>query len=239
MQELDITKLTTKEKELSVLRDYDDIAQEYSDEFSDTPVYNGFIDKWLNAIKQGNVLDVGCGCGNNCQYINEKDGFKAYGIDFSDGMLLEAKKRFPNVKVKKMNMTELSFPDKSFDGILSNCSLIHIPTELIPQTLQGFKRILKPQGKLLLIVLDGEGEEMAEEPYRHGKDIYAYTKYFTEQELKILLKQAGFKVDEIERRKTESENELAGGELVIYASVERIQEIKNECIEDDETHFSK
>ena len=49
-------------------------------------------------------------------------------------------------------MTNIAFPDQTFDEILSNCSLIHIPTELIPQTLQGFKIILKPTDKLLLIV---------------------------------------------------------------------------------------
>ena len=36
----------------------------------------------------------------------------------------------------------------------------------------------------------------------------------------------GFKVDGIERRKTESENELAGGELVVYATNQRVQELK-------------
>lgn len=189
-------------------------------------VYDGFIDKWLQTIQKGNILDVGCGGGNNCQYINKKEGFQAYGIDFSDGMIAEARKRYPNVKIKKMDMTNITFPDQTFDGILSNCSLIHIPTELLSQTLQGFKRILKPNGKLLLIVLDGNGEEMVEEPYREGQDVYAYTKYFTAEEISKLLNDNGFRIDGIEKRKTESENELAGGELVVYASNERIQELK-------------
>lgn len=224
----DVKKLSVKEKSLSVMKDYDEIASEYCDEFCSTQVYNGFIDKWLQTMQRGSILDVGCGGGNNCQYINEKEGFQAYGIDFSEGMIAEAKKRYPNVKIKKMDMTNITFPDQTFDGILSNCSLIHIPTELIPQTLQGFKRVLKPTGKLLLIVLDGNGEEMTEEPYRQGQDVYAYTKYFTIDEIAQLLNDNGFKVDEIERRKTESENELAGGELVVYATNQRVQELKRE-----------
>ena len=224
----DVNDMTIEEKTESVLRDYDDIASEYCEEFCETKVYDTFIDKWLQTIQRGNILDVGCGGGNNCQYINEKDGFQAYGIDFSDGMIAEAKKRYPNVKIKKMDMTNITFPDQTFDGILSNCSLIHIPTELIPQTLQGFKRVLKTNGKLLLIVLDGNGEEMLEEPYREGQDVYAYTKYFTSEEISKLLNDNGFKVDAIEKRKTESENELAGGELIIYASNERIKEFKDE-----------
>lgn len=223
----DVKSMSIEEKSESVMKDYDDIASEYCDEFCSTEVYDGFIDKWLQTIQRGNILDVGCGGGNNCQYINEKDGFQAYGIDFSDGMIAEARKRYPNVKIKKMDMTNLTFPDQTFDGILSNCSLIHIPTELIPQTLQGFKRVLKPKGKLLLIVLDGNGEEMVEEPYREGQEVYAYLKYFTAEEISKLLKDNGFRVDTIEKRKTESENELAGGELVIYASNERIKKFEN------------
>lgn len=221
-----VKEMATEEKALSVKRDYDDIASEYCDEFCNTEVYNGFIDKWLKTIQKGNILDVGCGGGNNCQYINEKEGFRAYGIDFSDGMIAEARKRYPSVKIKKMDMTNITFPDQTFDGILSNCSLIHIPTELLSQTLKGFKRILKPNGKLLLIVLDGNGEEMVEEPYREGQGVYAYTKYFTAEEISQLLNENGFRVDDIEKRKTESENELAGGELVVYASNQRIQEQK-------------
>lgn len=218
----DVKKLSTEEKSMSVMSDYNDIALEYCDEFCNIDVYNGFIDKWLQTMQKGNILDAGCGGGNNCQYINEKDGFQAYGIDFSDAMIAEARKRFPNVKIKKMDMTNISFPDQIFDGILSNCSLMHIPLELLSQTLQGFKRILKPKGKLLLIVLEGNGEEMVE-PYRQGLDIHVYTKYFTAEEFSKILNDNGFKVDEIEKRETESGNELAVKELVVYASNEQIQ----------------
>ncbi len=216
----DVKKLSIEEKIISVIRDYNDIAKEYCDEFCSTDVYNQFIDKWLQTIKKGNILDVGCGGGNNCKYINGKVGFEAYGIDFSDVMIEQAIKRYPNENFQKMDMTNITFKDKAFDGILSNCSLIHIPTELLSQTLQGFKRVLKSKGKLLLIVLDGHGEKMIEEPYRQGKEVYVYTKYFTKDEITRLLNNNGFKVDLIETRKTESKNELARGELVVYATNE-------------------
>ena len=179
----DLNSMSTEEKSQSVIRDYNDIASEYCDEFCCTEVYNVFIDKWLQLMKKGIILDVGCGGGNNCQYINEKEGFEAFGIDFSDGMIAEARKRYPNVKIFKMDMTNVTFPDQTFDGILSNCSLIHIPTELLSQTIRGFKRILKPNGKILLIVLEGDGEEMTEEPYREGQDVYAYTKLLQNEEI--------------------------------------------------------
>ncbi len=214
----DIYDLSTEEKLKSVEEDYNEIATEYCDEFCEADIYNIYIDKWLQIIKKGYILDAGCGGGNNCQYINEKDNFQATGIDFSDGMLNEAKKRYPKLNIEKMDMTNITFSDQTFDGILSNCSLIHIPTELIDQTLQGFKRVLKPNGKLLLIVISGNGEEMAEEPYRKGQDLYAYIKYFTKEEISKILNINSFNVDAIESRKSESENEFNDEELIIYAS---------------------
>ena len=212
----DINNLNTKEKEQSVINDYNNIAKEYCEEFANTEIYNKYIDRFLDNVQTSKILDVGCGCGNQCEYINEHLNFESIGIDFSDKMLEEAKKRFPNVKVSKMNMTDMNYQDDNFDGILSNCSLIHVPSELIAKTINEFSRVLKPNGKLLLIVLEGDGEEMVEEPYR--KDTYVYTKYFRENEIIQMLNENGFKVDILEKRKTESENELSSNELIIYAT---------------------
>lgn len=213
-----VENLSIEEKLNSVIEDYNDIASEYCEEFCYTESYNAFIDKWLQIIQKGNILDAGCGGGSNCRYINEHNEFQACGIDFSDKMIEEAKNRYPSVEFQKMDMINITFPNQTFDGILSNCSLIHIPIELIPKTLQGFKRILKTNGKLLLIVLEGKGEKMVEEPYRQNQDRYVYTKYFTLEEIKKIVEDNGFRIDEIKKRKTDSINDLSTEELIVYAT---------------------
>lgn len=222
--------ISLNDKIKSVVDDYNDIAIEYCDEFGENDNYNKYIDKWLNLVGSGKILDVGCGCGKNCNYINSFDGFISTGIDFSDNMLEEARKRNPSVEVFKMDMTELSFDDNSFDGILSNCSMIHTPIELVPQTLLGFKRVLKENGRLLLILLEGNGEEMVEEPYRAGQNVFVYTKFYSLEEIIGILHNSGFSINDIEIRKTESENELGSGELIVYAQNKEIslEEKKNE-----------
>ena len=174
----------------------------------------------LQTIQRGYILDVGCGGGNNCQYINNKDEFNAYGIDFSEGMIKQARKRYQNIKVEKMDMCNLSFQNQTFDGILSNKSLIHIPTELVSHVLKEFKRVLKYNGKLLLIVSDGSGEEIVEEPYREGQNIYVYVKHYTVDEISLVLKENGFKVDTVEKMKTISENGYTTGKIIIFATKE-------------------
>ncbi len=218
MENRDCSLLTAEEKIESVRRDYDDIYKDYADEFFGDKSDDESINRFLQSLQGKDVLDAGCGVGDDCKKIDES-GFKAYGIDLSEGMLEEARKRYPQGKYIKADMTEIPCGDVLFDGILANCSLIHVPSELIGKALDEFKRVLKPTGKLLLILLEGEGEEMVEEPYRPGT--FVYTKFYTAEEIEKLLIDHGFKVDEINKQKTESEGELGSGKLIIFAGRER------------------
>ena len=218
MSKIEVSSLTTEKKIESVITDYDDIPKDYANEFYGDTSDNEFIDKFLSSLSGDKVLDAGCGVGDDCEYMDKKR-FKACGIDLSEGMLREAKERYPQGKYIKADMTNIPCSDGFFDGILANCSLIHVPSELIRKALDEFKRVLKPTGKLLLILLEGEGEEMVEEPYRPGT--FVYTKFYTAEEIEKLLIDHGFKVDEINKQKTESEGELGSGKLIIFAGRER------------------
>lgn len=162
-----VKSLTTEEKKKRVMDDYDDIANEYTLEFFNDISDNKYIDLFLESLEGSRVLDVGCGNGRDCKYISQK-GFDVSGIDMSYGMLKIAKDKVPNVKFEMMDMTNIRYPDNSYDGIISNCSLFHVPIEELPKTSDSFRRILKPNGKLLLILQEGNGEALVEEPYRRG-----------------------------------------------------------------------
>lgn len=215
----DIENLSTEEKTKSVIDDYDDIAKEYAEEFYNDTSDNEYIDRFLHSLNGKRILDVGCGVGKDCKYVEQK-GFEAIGIDLSEGMLEIAKEKYPNGKFKIMDMTDISYPDNSFDGIISNCSLFHIPTELLPKTLESLKRVLKPNGKLLLILQEGNEEEtMVEEPYRPG--VYIYMNYFSAENITKLLKEHNFKVDRVDREEITNEFELGNGKLIVFSSNEK------------------
>lgn len=170
MDNENMQKLTTIEKKKGVIADYDDIAKEYAEEFFYDTSDNKYIDAFLQSLDGIKILDVGCGNGKDCKYISEK-GFEVNGIDLSVGMLAIAKEKVPNGKFEVMDIADIIYPENSYDGIISNCSLFHIPSEELPKTLESFARILKPNGKLLLILQEGLGETMIEEPYRPGVNI--------------------------------------------------------------------
>lgn len=225
-----IGNLTTKEKVKSVIDDYDDIAEEYADEFYEDPSNRKYIDRFLQSLNGRGILDAGCGVGQDCKYMQEK-GFETIGIDLSRGMLEVAKERYPQGRFQLMDMANIAYPDNTFDGIVSNCSLFHIPTEMLPQVLESFKRVLKPDGKLLLILQEGNEQVMVEEPYRPGTYLL---NYFSSENIEKLLRKHGFRVDGFDREAALNEFELGNGKLIVFSSNEKLVEFPNQKDRDDD-----
>ena len=95
------------------------------------------------------VLDAGCGAGLPIsQMLCER--FEVTGVDFSEAQIELAKKNVPNATFICQDMTNLDFPDNTFDGICSYYAIIHIPREEHQPLLANFHRMLKPDGLALL-----------------------------------------------------------------------------------------
>lgn len=212
---MNICGLTTEAKKKSVIDDYDDIAKEYTEEFFEDTSDNKYIDIFLESLDGTKVLDVGCGNGRDCKYIAEK-GFDINGIDLSIGMLNIAKEKVPNGKFEVMDITDITYSDNLYDGIISNCSLFHIPVEELPKTLESFRRVLKSNGKLLLILQEENGETMLEEPFRPG--VHIYMNYFSSEKIRELLTGFGFEVVYIEKEESPNGFELGNGKLILLSS---------------------
>lgn len=141
--------LTIEQKKKSVIDDYNDIAQEYTEKFFEDKSDEKYIDQFLLILEGKNILDVGCGNGRDCKYISQK-GFKIKGIDLSKKMLIIAKKMIPNIEFELMDIANITYPDNSYDGIISNCSLFHIPVKELPQTLNSFFKNIKTKRQIVI-----------------------------------------------------------------------------------------
>ena len=218
LENQNVKELTTQEKIKSVIDDYNDIAIEYSEEFDNDTSDNKYIDKFLQCLNGKKILDVGCGTGRDCKYIEQK-GYDVIGIDISKEMLKIAKEKYPKGKFEIMDMTNIDYPDNTFDGIMSNCSVFHIPEELLSQTMESFKRVLKNNGKLFLILQEGHEQKMVEEPYRHG--VYVYMNYFSKKNIEQLLEEHNFKIDKIDIEKSSNQFELGSRKIIVYSSINK------------------
>ena len=97
------------------------------------------------------VLELGCGPGNlwleNLERVPED--VEIVLSDFSEGMLGRAqealKEAGPRFDFKVVDAQEIPFDDDSFDVVMANHMLYHVPDR--PKTFDEIRRVLKPGGR--------------------------------------------------------------------------------------------
>ena len=95
------------------------------------------------------VLDAGCGAGVPVTRILAQS-YDVTGVDFSEVQIALARQNVPQARFLCGDITQLGFPDGSFDAIVSYYAIIHIPRETHRALLCNFHRMLRPGGWALL-----------------------------------------------------------------------------------------
>lgn len=95
------------------------------------------------------VLDLGCGYGWHCAFASEQGAADILGIDLSEKMIAEAKKRnnSPGITYRICGIDEYEYPENSWDVVISNLALHYI--EDLAQVFQKVYSTLKPGGVFL------------------------------------------------------------------------------------------
>ncbi len=122
-------------------------------------VLNEEISLLLNLKGSEDILDVGCGFGDTLSYFKNKNHKgRLVGVDLSEGMIEEAKRRTENLNIEFMNADaeKLLFKDKTFDIVIFKHSLYHFNS--IENALKGAHRVLKDDG-YLVITLNSLGDD--------------------------------------------------------------------------------
>jgi len=185
------------QQELSTQASYDRVAREYgetfSDELSNKPLDRQLLDRFAEEVKgQGPVCDMGCGPGHMARYLSER-GIEAFGMDLSQGMVEEARRRNPGIEYKQGDMMVLDVEDDAWTGIAVFYSIIHIPRPKVVLALQELKRVLRPGGLLLLAFHIGDEVVHVDEWF--GKEVSLDSAFFTRKEMEGYLEAAGFDIE--------------------------------------------
>lgn len=99
------------------------------------------------------LLEIGCGSGRDASFLNKKN-YDVVAIDGSQNMIKEAKKFHPEMKTSficKNIPNELSF-EKTFDGIYSIATLMHLNKQDLERTLLLIYNLLNFNGRFLLSI---------------------------------------------------------------------------------------
>ena len=106
--------------------------------------------------KKDNVLDMCTGTATNAIAIAKKNpNAKIVGVDLSKDMLVVArnkvnKENLANVRLYRMDATQMNFKDESFDKVLLSLVLHETDEELAKKIIKEAMRVMKPDGELVV-----------------------------------------------------------------------------------------
>jgi SAM-dependent methyltransferase len=141
----------------------------------------------------GPVADVGCGPGYVTDYLHDR-GVDVFGIDLSSEMIAIAQRDYPGLRFEVGTMTDLDLADDSVVGIVAFWSLIHVPDHAIPGVLEQFRRVLRPQGLLLVGFHVGDETRHTSEGYT-GRPINVDSHHRRPSTVIGWLRDAGFTIE--------------------------------------------
>ncbi len=194
---------------------YDQVAGEYVTrifhELEHKPLDRELLDRFAAEVRGlGTVCNMGCGPGHVAQYLHER-GMHVLGTDVSPGMVEQARQLNPGIEFQQGNMSSLDVENEAWGGIVAFYSIIHIPRAEVISVLREFRRVLRPNGLLLLSFHQGQeiihldelwGEKVALDFVffqLHEKVALDFV-FFQLHEMEDYLKAAGFEIeDSIER----------------------------------------
>jgi ubiquinone/menaquinone biosynthesis C-methylase UbiE len=200
----------------SLQETYDNFSQTYEESrglFDMTEVFNSFYERL--DVKNGILLDMGCGAGEPFAKSFVNRGWKVTGVDFSQKMLELAKKFVPQMQTINSDMTEVEFESNQFDAITAIYSLFHVPRDEHAALFKKFHRWLYPQGKALFTYATKEYTGQIEfEGYKEFMGQKLYYSHKSTDKLYADLLNIGFKIEAADYRNI-------GGETFLWVTVSK------------------
>lgn len=179
---------------------YDTVADSYAAQMREALARAPFARAALNAFTEevrdgdgGPVADIGCGPGHVTAYL-DASGLDVFGIDLSPVMIEAARREHPGLRFDVGTMTALELADACLAGLLAFWSLVHVPDDAIPVVLREFRRVLRPEGRLLLGFHAGDRSRLKTEGYGgHPMKVFVHRR--TPERMGEWLSDAGFVVE--------------------------------------------
>lgn len=148
------------------------------------------IDPFAKFLKKNaSILLAGCGTGRDYRIFSQL-GYQCLGIDISQGMLNEAKKRVRKGIFLKLDLRDILKLKKKFDGLYCESALTHIPKNELRKVLGTFREVLNKDGVVYLAIKVGQSGVLEKENFGAKRYFIVYNKNIFDK----ILKQAHFKI---------------------------------------------
>jgi methyltransferase family protein len=129
---------------------YDSAAQTFAADWHDQPPPTDLHAIVKRFFKSGLTADVGCGSGREVAWLCA-NGFPTVGYDPSQGLLDQARGRYPSLDFRTAALPELTgIAADTFENVLCETVLMHLSAATISASVERLITILKPNGVLYL-----------------------------------------------------------------------------------------
>ena len=198
---------------------YDAVAREYADRFTGELAYKPLDRELLSRFAaevggRGDVCDLGCGPGQTTAYLHGC-GTQVCGLDLSEELLREARRRHPGVAFEQGDMLALMRADDSLAGVVAFYAIVHFSAAQLRGAVTEMYRVLRPGGRLLLAFHSGEGTVHVEEFL--GRPVTLDFMYFRPQDVCDELATAGFVSIEVIERDPYTDVEYPSRRAYVFA----------------------
>jgi SAM-dependent methyltransferase len=130
---------------------YDDNAAAFAKDWHARPVpvdLHEIVEQFF--VRGSLTADIGCGSGREVDWL-DTNGFSAEGFDASEGLLAEARSRYPDLKFTHAELPDLAeIPANSFDNVLCETVIMHLDRAEVGPAVRRLLDIVKPSGVLYL-----------------------------------------------------------------------------------------
>jgi SAM-dependent methyltransferase len=111
----------------------------------------------LEGVPPWTILDFGCGPGRDLRTFRDA-GHEAIGLDGAM-RFVEMARANTGCQVWHQDFLALDLPPARFDGVFSNASLFHVPSQELARVLGELRTTLRPRGVLFASNPRGDGRE--------------------------------------------------------------------------------
>jgi len=162
--------------------------------WSHNPGFGALIEAVKDCADATSVLEVGCGVATNLDLLKQHPGVNiSYsGCDYSEEMIVRARKRHPGVDFRVEDATQLGYEDRSFDAVIAGDCLHHV---------LGFERAIIECARVTRdwLVLHHLPLQNSDEHRYYTKNAYwteMFEVHFSERRLLEVLKRCDLEVQE-------------------------------------------
>ena len=158
---------------------YDNAASTFAREWHEQPAPSDLHAIIRRFFTPGTTADVGCGSGREVAWLSA-NGYPAIGYDPSEGLLREARRRYPRLAFVAAALPELSgVAAETSDNVLCETVVMHLAAGEIEPSVRRLITILKPGGVLYV----SWRVSAADQRDRHGRLYAAFDKGLVAQAL--------------------------------------------------------